>query len=95
MRTITHTQYEELVGYEDRRPRWRYGPPAKSLTRNGLLEIVPGSGHDRSGSMFRISDAGLIALRRYRDRWGIKVAALSQPDPESALAATMESEERR
>lgn len=72
MRTITHTQYEELVGYEDGMPKWRLGgPPSKSLTRNGYLAIRPGA-YDRQSSFFRITESGLAALSAYRERWGVR-----------------------
>lgn len=73
-RVLTHGQYEELVGYEDGRPRWRSGPPSKSLTRGGYLAMVPNSGHDRASSMFIIADAGLLALRRYRDKYVLQAS---------------------
>lgn len=77
-RVLTHGQYDELRGYEDGRPRWRFGgPPSRSLTRNGYLGIVPGSGHDRASSMFCITESGLAALVAYRERYGI-------PTPEGA-----------
>ena len=76
VRVITRTQYEELRGYEDGLPKWRYGgAPSKPLTRNGLLAIVPGSGHDRRSSFFRITEAGLAALAAYREQYGLRGGA--------------------
>jgi hypothetical protein len=72
-RVLTEHQYEELRGYEDGRPRWRNRSPSKSLTRAGLLEIVPGSGHDRASSMFRITGAGRRGLAGFRERYGVPV----------------------
>lgn len=71
-RVLTHGQYEELVGYEDGRPKWRMGGgPSKSLTRNYFLRVKPRSGHDRASSFFEITLEGKLALARYRDRYGI------------------------
>jgi hypothetical protein len=73
MRQLTEQQYEELRSYEDGKPRWRYRPPATSLTRKGYLRIVPGSGHDRASSMFTITPDGTQALAEFRTKHGIPV----------------------
>ena len=70
-RVLTHGQYEELVGYEDGRPKWRLSGASKSLTRNYYLRIKPRSGHDRKSSFFEITLEGKLALARYRDKYGI------------------------
>jgi hypothetical protein len=71
-RVLSHAQYEELVRYKDGNPHWMFGgPPSRSLTVNGYLARVPGSGEDRSSSMFEITLDGMEALARYRERYGV------------------------
>lgn len=70
-RVLTHGQYEELVRYKDGHPHWMYGGPSRSLTVNGYLARVPGSGEDRSSSMFEITLDGMEALTVYRERYGV------------------------
>lgn len=73
-RTITHTQYEELVKYDDMGSHWLNGGPLVSLVGSGLIVAEQ---HDRS--FHHITSSGWDALAAYRERWGIKVAAMREP----------------
>jgi hypothetical protein len=73
-RTISHTQYESLVSYEDGNALWSNGGTPRALVSAGLV---------RSDGLARefyvITPAGSAALDAYRTRWGIRVAATREP----------------
>ena len=72
-RTITHLQYEELRTYEHGNPSYRFRAPSSGLTRKGLLSRVPNSGETRASSAFQITEAGIVALSAYRERYKVPV----------------------